>query len=47
MWFKFGVDRLNRKCGRLRLITAGTGMVKYGPVQIIIKGCRKGGTLYL
>jgi hypothetical protein len=38
MWFKFGVDRVKRKCGRIRLKTAGTEKVKYGTMQIIIKG---------
>jgi len=47
IWVKFGVDRLKRKCGRIRLRTAGTEKLKYDPVQIIIKGNRKGCTLYL
>ena len=46
-WFKFGVNRLNRKCRRIRLRTAQTEKLKYGPVQVITKGIRKGCTLYL
>jgi hypothetical protein len=47
VWFKFGLNRLKSKCGQIRLRTAGTEKLKYGPVQIIINVSRKGCTFYL